>query len=244
MATDPKQSIYKQLPPWLAQIHENTIIPRRKVIANHTFMKAMLEGSAEPRDAQRYFSGLMWHLMGFDKLVTHLFSKRPLQVAELLNNRSEDKNGDTGILARIVSVFGGPAEEIKSAQWSYQPHPVWITHDALLRAVVYSPDLSWEIGAAGLNIGIESLVPYMIEPLFHAAVKNYGVSTTQAAWLESRAGEEEIQHGENGYILLSHFVAANDLALQEKCRFYIEALSYSMAYRLLQSGLPDPRNQG
>jgi pyrroloquinoline quinone (PQQ) biosynthesis protein C len=225
------------LPPWLAQIHHELIIPRRKRIQQHPFMLSMLNGSAEPKDAQGYFSGLMWHLLDFGKHVGHLMEKRDPAVADFLAGRSEDKDGDTAILGRIVEAFGGPAKRIEDSPWTYDPHPVWVWHDALLRAAIYSPDLPWQVGTAALNVGIESLVPYMIEPLFKASVTQYGVSSDQARWLESRSGEEERQHGENGYWVLSKFVDPKDRVLVEQCRFYIDALSRSMSHNLLQSGL-------
>jgi hypothetical protein len=227
----------KSWPLWLQKCHRELIVPRRKAIENHPFTLAMENGSAEPRDAQRYFSGLMWHLLDFGKHAGHLFAKRPPDVENLLEGRSEDKDGDTGILSRIVRAFGGPVELIESTPWRYQPHPVWTQHDALLRAAIYSTDLPWQVGTAALNVGIEALVPFMIEPLFRASVRNYRVDSKQAAWLESRAGEEEKQHGDNGYLLLSRFVPAKDTKLQEQCAFYIDALSASMAYGLLSSGL-------
>ena len=96
------------LPPWLAQIHHELIVPRRKRIQQHAFMQAMRNGSAEPKDAQGYFSGLMWHLLDFGKHVGHLMGKRDPAVADFLAGRSEDKDGDTAILGRIVEAFGGP----------------------------------------------------------------------------------------------------------------------------------------
>jgi len=232
---------HQTLPHWLDQCRIDLINPRRKVIENHTFIKSMLNGQAEKQQAERFFSGLMWHLLDFGKHVAYLMNKRPKEVTAFLAGRSEDKDGDTTILKRIVDALGGPALQIEKSPWTYSPHPVWVTHDALLRASIYSEDLPWQVGAAALNVGIESLVPSMIEPLFHAATRNYNLSSTQAAWLESRSGEEERQHGENGFILLAQFVAPNDTALQEKCRFYIDALSYSMAYRLLESGVAQNR---
>lgn len=225
------------LPPWLESCRKDFIDPRRKVIENHPFTKGMLAGQVEKADAERFFSGLMWHLLDFGKHVEHLMAKRPREIEKLLEGRSEDKDGDTGILKRIVVALHGPAEQIEKRPWTYRAHPVWITHDALLRSAVYSADFPWQVGAAALNAGIESLVPTMIEPLFHAATKNYGLSNSQAEWLESRSGEAERQHGENGFILLSAFVSAEDRELQEKCRYQIDALSYSMAYRLLESGM-------
>ena len=231
-----------ELPRWLQVCHEQVIVPRRRAIEHHPFIQAMQNGSAEHQDAERYFSGLMWHLLDFGKHVSHLFSKRPVEASRFLQGRSEDVDGDTGILARIVTAFGGPAERIQAQPWSYRPHSVWIHHDSLLRSVIYSTDLPWQVGAAGLNVGIEALVPHMIEPLFEASVKRYGVTSHDAKWLESRSGEEEKQHGENGYILLKHYVDENDLKLQEQCVFFIEALSRSMAYGLLSSGMPGSRS--
>ena len=224
-------------PEWILKIQEELIEPRRRVIENHPFVRGMLAGQVERADAERFFSGLMWHLLDFGNHVGHLMAKRPAEVSRVLEGRSEDQDGDTTILRRIVDALGGPSEQIEKRPWTYRAHPVWITHDALLRSAVYSPDFPWQVSAAALNVGIETLVPSMIEPLFHAAKKNYHLSDSQAEWLESRSGEAERQHGENGYILLAKFVGEDDRALQEKCRFQIDALSYSMAYRLLESGI-------
>jgi pyrroloquinoline quinone (PQQ) biosynthesis protein C len=237
-ATSSGMSQLPELPAWLSAVHENVILPRRRVIETHPFMLAMLAGSAEKRNAERYFSGLQWHLLDFGKHVGHLISKRSPEVERIIAGRSEDKDGNTDVLSRIVRAFGGPAELIEKTPWRYRPHPVWVHHDALLRAAIYSTDLPWQAGTAALTVGIESLVPFMIEPLFKASIEKYGVTNHQAAWLESRAGEEEKQHGENGYLILSQMVPAEDKEMQEKCTFFIEALSHSMAYGLLSSGLP------
>lgn len=222
--------------PWLKRLHSEVVLPRQRVIENHPFILAMSAGAAEPREAERFFSGLMWHLLDFGKHVAHHMAKRPPEVARLLEGRSEDEDGDTQILGRIVTAFGGNAELIATKPWRYRPHPVWVRHDALLRSAIYSADLPWQVGTAALNVGIESLVPTMIEPLYRASVRHYGVSTDQAKWLESRSGEEERQHGENGYLILNEFVRSDDVALQEICAFYVDALSSSMAYGLLRSG--------
>lgn len=225
------------LPPWLAAIHHDLVEPRRQAIARHPFMEQMLAGRAERRDAGVFFAGLLWHLLDFGKHVAHLMDKRPAIVGQLLTDRSEDKDGDTDILARIVGAFGQDAALIEKTPWRFSPHRVWIHHDALLRSAVYSTDYPWQVGTAALNVGIESLVPDMIEPLFRASIRNYGVTSTQAQWLASRSGEAERQHGENGYLLLTRYVDSEDLVLQDQCRFFVEALSDSMAYGLLESGL-------
>ncbi|BAC90669.1 hypothetical protein [Gloeobacter violaceus] len=225
--------------PWLEKARLEILEPRRRTMLAHPFVLAMQQGSARPEDAQRYFSGLMWHLLAFGAHVAHLFAKRPPEAALVLDGQSEDKDGDADLLARIVRAFGGPADLIEADPWSYRPHRVWIHHDALLRSAIYSTDLGWQVGTAALNVGIEALVPDMIEPLFKASVERYGVTPREAAWLESRAGEVERTHGENGFILLSHYVDAQDVALQKQCLFYIDALSYSMAGCLLESGLPE-----
>lgn len=223
--------------PWLQDVYQQMILPRRARIASHPFVIAMQSGSCEFRQAEQFFSGLQWHLMEFGAHVKHLIEKRPPEVIRVLEGRSEDKDGDTEILARIVRKFGGPSALINEQPWRYRPHSVWVYHDALLRSAIYSRDLSWQVGTAALNIGIESLVPYMIEPLFRAAVERYGVTANDAAWLASRSGEDERQHGENGFILLDQFVRADQTILIDQCRFFIDSLSRSMAYGLLQSGL-------
>ncbi len=224
------------LPSWLEEIYRETILPRRNQIQNHPFMNAMKSGTATDSQAERYFSGLFWHLLDFGKHVEHLMKKRPPEVGDLLQGRAEDKDGDTDILGRIVDRFGGPRELIGKSPWVYRPHANWIQHDALLRSAIYSTDLPWQVGTAALNVGIESLVPWMIGPLFAACRERYGLDSNQAEWLESRSGEAEIQHGENGFIILKHFVSESDLSLQQQCRFYVDALSESMAERLLATG--------
>ena len=225
-------------PQWLEAVHQELILPRRKTIEAHPFILNMQDGKTKPEEANGYFSGLMWHLLDFGKHVSFLKDKRPSRIDQLLEGRSEDVDGDTDILARIVAQFHGPVEQIKTSPWTYRPHEVWIAHDALLRSAIYSSDFEWQVGTAALNVGIESLVPFMVEPLFKACVSRYGVTAHTARWLESRSGEDEKQHGENGYLILSQYVADDDLVLQQKCRFFIDALSHSMAFHLLRSGMP------
>lgn len=233
-----KKSI-SDLSPWIRTIHQEVIQPKIRIIQNHPFVRAMEAGACEKKHAEHYFSGLMWHLLQFGKHVQFHMKKRPTAVATFLGNRSEDEDGDTEILGRIVAAFGGNPDAIAKFPDQQKVDPIWIQHDALLRAAIYSEDLPWQVGTAALNVGIESLVPTMIEPLFRASVKHYGVTTQQARWLESRSGDEEKQHGENGFLILDQFVDQHDLELQQKCRFWIEALSDSMAYRLLKTGLPE-----
>jgi len=147
-------AVQTTLAPWLAQIREELIVPRRQVILDHPFLQAMQAGTAQPEAAQRYFAGLMWHLIPFGHHVAHLFGKRPPEVTTFLAGLPEDQDGDTEILGRIVEAFGGPVRMIAETPWRYQPHPVWIHHDALLRAAVYSTDLPWQVGTAALNVGI------------------------------------------------------------------------------------------
>ncbi|NCN40642.1 hypothetical protein GW916_05270 [bacterium] len=223
---------------WLEDIKTEIIQPRAKDLVAHPFIKSMQDKTASHEDAQRYFSGLMWHLLDFDKHVRHLIKKRPQEVTTFLAGRHEDVDGDTDILGRIVEFFGGPRKQIENSPWTYTPHKVWVHHDNLLRSAIYSTDFPWQVGTAALTIGIESLVPLMIEPLYESAVKVYGVSSHQAEWLESRSGEIEKQHGENGYLILSEFADPNDEALTALARFYVDQLSYSMTYGLLESGMP------
>ena len=231
--------LISELKPWLKEIYYDLIVPRRIAIKNHDFIKAMELGSVGKHQALQYFSGLMWHLLDFGKHVAHLTNKRPLEIGTFLAGRSEDEDGDTEILGKIVKAFGGDPTEITHSPWTQKVHPIWIQHDALLRSAIYSTDFSWAVGTAALNIGIESLVPSMIEPLFRASVRTYQVSSNEAKWLESRSGEEEKQHGENGFFILNRFVDEHDSALLAQCRFYIEALSHSMANRLLLTGMKD-----
>lgn len=223
---------------WIEKIRLDIINPRLLAIIEHPFMKSMQDGTAKPEDARNYFSGLMWHLLDFGSHVDFLMNKRPPEVMDFLNGNSEDEDGDTDILGKIVAAFGDNPDRIAIDPWTYRPDPIWIQHDALLRSAIYSQDLPWQVGAAALNVGIESLVPTMIEGLFKASVENYGITTDQAQWLQSRSGEEEKQHGENGFLLLKEFVSEDDELLIKKCTFFIDALSYSMAYRLLETGLP------
>jgi hypothetical protein len=226
----------KSLHPWLHKLLTDVVLPKRKVIENHSFVKSMQLGAIQKKDALPYFEGLLWHLLDFGKHVEFLMKKRPPEVLTFLGSRAEDEDGDTQILGRIVNAFGGSFEKIVESPWSQRVHPIWIHHDALLRSAIYSQDLPWQIGVAALNVGIESLVPSMIEPLFSACVQNYSVSSHEAKWLESRSGEAEKQHGENGFLILNEFVSLGDHQLQEQCSFYIRALSDSMAYRLLNTG--------
>ncbi len=223
---------------WLDQIQEQILKPRAEEIRNHPFVLSVLSGQARREDAVHYFAGLMWHLIDFDKHVAHLHKKRPASIDDFLKERSEDKDGNTDILGRIVKEFGGPFETLVQSPWAYRPHPVWVNHDALLRSAIYSTDLSWEVGVAALNVGIESLVPTMIEPLFEGCTKNYGLSRWSAQWLESRSQEEERQHGENGFLILERYLDPDNQKVLKTCECYIDALSRSMATQLLKSGLP------
>lgn len=232
-----------ELKPWLQEIYSELIVPRRNAIQNHEFVKAMESGQVNAPQALQYFSGLMWHLLDFGKHVEHLMKKRPPEVGAFLEGRSEDEDGDTEILGKIVKAFGGDPLAIAMKPWKQKVHPIWVHHDALLRSAIYSTDFSWVVGTAALNVGIESLVPSMIEPLFKASVKLDQVSSSDAKWLESRAGEEEKQHGENGFYILNHFVDERDSALVDQCRFYIDALSHSMASRLLRTGMGESQSQ-
>lgn len=60
---------------------------------------------------------------------------------------------------------------------------------------------------------------------------------THPFMVKMQNGSAEKQHGENGYLLLKEFVSLHDTLLQQQCVFYIDQLSASMAYGLLESGL-------
>lgn len=74
--------------PWLNQLHRTILLPRRR---------GMEKGSAEPKDAERFFSGLMWHLIDFGKHVSFHMAKRPPEVSQFLSGKSEDTVRDTDI---------------------------------------------------------------------------------------------------------------------------------------------------
>lgn len=221
--------------PWLRETHHEIILPARQRMLSHAGLQAVQAGKASRNHILSYFSGLLWHLKDFDKHVSHLMKKRPPEISRLLEGRSEDQDGSLDSLVKPVDFFGGDSQLILKSPWSYEPHEVWVHHDALLRSCIYSTDFEWQVGTAALNIGIEALVPYMVGSLLEASHKKYQFGGENAEWLESRSGEEEIQHGENGYLLLNHYIDESDHALIEKCRFFIRALSHSMSDRLFMS---------
>lgn len=77
----------------------------------------------------------------------------------------------------------------------------------------------------------------MLEPLLRAAVLHDGLNHHQAEWLASRSGEEERQHGDNGFILLRRSVDPTDAQLVEHCRFFVEILSDMISGTLPDTGL-------
>lgn len=220
---------------WVRRLHDEIIEPARNRMLRHQGLQGVVEGRAQKSAILQYFSGLLWHLRDFDKHVAFLMKKRPQEVDALMVGRSEDQDGSLDSLVRPVEFFGGNASMILETPWAFKPHPVWIHHDAMLRSCIYSQDFEWQVGAAALNVGIESFVPDMVGALMQACHQSYGFGGKNAEWLESRSGEEERQHGENGYIILNKFVEEGDVELISKCKFFIRALSDSMSRRLFSS---------
>ena len=77
----------------------------------------------------------------------------------------------------------------------------------------------------------------MCGPLADALEQGYGVTGLPLKWLQQRTTLEEIEHGDNGFLILSHFVDETDAQLVATCRLYADKLSLSMSKYLLDGGL-------
>ena len=80
-------------------------------------------------------------------------------------------------------------------------------------------------------------MPWMCGPLADALEEGYGIQGLALEWLHQRITPEEIEHGDNGFLILSHFVDADDADLVANCGLYADKLSLSMSQGLLNGGL-------
>ena len=86
---------------------------------------------------------------------------------------------------------------------NYTPPQECFWHEAQLRSAIFSTDLRWQVGAAAINAGTEGIVPWMCGPLADVLQQGSGVAGLPLKWLLQRITLEEIEHGDNGFLILS-----------------------------------------
>ena len=181
----------------------------------------------------------------------HLFLKladrRPPSVAvfiasiggRLNDGHSSDlaRNATEASFSALIEALGGDFMWFKTNLDTFSPPYEWFLHNAQLRAAIYSPDFSWEVGIAAMNTGTEGTVPWYCGPLAEALEMGYGIHGIATEWLRVRGGHEAKEHGDNGFKVLSQFVNEDDIKTIGECNLFVDRLSLSMSQTLLDCGL-------
>lgn len=232
------------LAPWVQDLYKDVILPRRRSAAAHPFTQAIRAGQVEKSALVAYFQGMYWHVTRAGHLFGGFFARRPAEVATLLAGRAEDGHSpeeetrlQKSSLGALITALGGDLEGFEAGLADYVPPQEWFLHETQLRSAIFSADFPWQIGASTINAGTEGIVPWMCGPLADALEEGYGIHGLALEWLHQRITPEEIQHGDNGFLILSHFVDANDSDLVANCGLYADKLSLSMSQGLLNGGL-------
>lgn len=232
------------LAPWVQGLYADVILPRRRVAANHPFTRAVRAGEVDKAALVAYFQGMYWHVTRAGHLFGGFFARRPADVETFLAGRSEDGHSpeeETRLqktsLGALIDGLGGDSQGFDARLTDYTPPQEWFLHETQLRSAIFSADFPWQVGAAAINAGTEGIVPWMCGPLADALAEGYGMDGLALEWLRQRITQEEIEHGDNGFLILSHFVDGSDPAQVAKCRLYADKLSLSMSVGLLDGGL-------
>ncbi len=232
-----------RLAPWVERLYDEIVLPRRQAAAAHPFTAAVGAGEVDRDVLRAYVEGLFWHITRARGLFAAFFAKRPGEVDAFLAGRAEDGKPPEeqalrmrASLRALLESFGTDADAFERDLAGFRPPQEWWWHETQLRAAVFSDDLPWQVAAAAINAGTEGIVPWMCGPLSDALERGYGLSGQALEWLRYRISTDEVEHGDNGFLLLSHFVDAGDTALQGACALYLERLSLSTSRYLLDCG--------
>lgn len=232
-----------RLSPWVEKLYDDVVLPRRRAAAAHPFTAAVARGEVSHEALRHFVEGLYWHVSRTRPLFEGFFTKRPAEVEEFLAGRAEDGHNPEDVAATMLASlhallrsFGSDPEALTAGIERFSPPQEWWWHETQLRAAVYSDDLPWQVAAAALNAGTEGIVPWMCGPLADALEQGYGLSEQALLWLRFRITTDEVEHGDNGFLLLSHYVDAADERLVGECSLYLERLTLSMSAHLLGAG--------
>lgn len=230
--------------PWVQTLYADVILPRRHSAARHPFTEAVRLGQVEKSVLVAYFQGMYWHVTRAGHLFGGFFARRPAEVGTFLEGRAEDGHSpedetrlQKSSLGALIDALGGDAQTFEAGLTDYTPPPEWFLHETQLRSAIFSMDFPWQVGAAAINAGTEGIVPWMCGPLADALAEGYGIHGLALEWLHQRITPEEIEHGDNGFLILSHFVDQSDPEQVALCRLYADKLSLSMSKALLDGGL-------
>lgn len=239
------------LAPWVRALYADVILPRRQAAAGHPFTQAVRAGEVDRAALVAYFQGMYWHVTRAGHLFGGFFARRPADVETFLAGRAEDGHSpedETRLqktsLGALIDALGGDAARFDARLTDYTPPQEWFLHETQLRSAIFSGDFPWQVGAAAINAGTEGIVPWMCGPLADALAEGYGVDGLALEWLRQRITPEEIEHGDNGFLILSHFVDGSDPDQVAHCRLYADKLSLSMSRGLLDGGLRLHREAG
>lgn len=233
-----------ELAPWVRDLYRDVICPRRRDAATHPFIHAVGIAAIDHTALSAFFQGMYWHVTRAGHLFGGFFARRPAAVKTFLAGRAEDGHSpeeETRLqqrsLGALIEELGGDLDGFRADLENYQPPQEWFWHEAQLRSAIFSADFPWQVGAAAINAGTEGIVPWLCGPLANALEQGYGLSGASLEWLYQRITPEEIEHGDNGFLILSHFVDEDDVEQVAACCLYADKLSLSMSKHLLDCGL-------
>ncbi len=208
---------------WLIELRRDVIEPVRDKALAHPFLADIAAGTFPVHKLRRYFADLCWTIITTPGVVASLAARTPHYEHEIKTKLLENAHSEwnhSWALAQTVTALGGPGDRIYEG-----PEHTW---DALPYAwhlrnwqVLYAYNEPWIDGVAAFAVGIEALVPTIINPLWHACEANYGLKDEALDWLAWHGGEVEMQHGNDGLLILEQKVAPDDVALQQHLRSVI-----------------------
>lgn len=201
---------------WLIGLRTDVVEPIRDRALAHPFLQEVSTGSFPVHKLRRFFADLCWVIITTPGVVAALAARTPhyehdIKTKMLENARSEWNHSRA--LSRTVNALGGPGDLIYQGPdhaWQALPY-AWHLRNW---QVNYAYNEPWLDGIAAFAVGIESLVPTIIHPLWKACERHYGLTGEAANWLMWHGGEVEMQHGNDGLFILESRVPAGDRELQ------------------------------
>jgi pyrroloquinoline quinone (PQQ) biosynthesis protein C len=225
---------------WVRRIRDELLLPRRALAAQRPPIPAIRAGTATPPEVvDGFLLPSLWRILRFPELVAVLGARGPEYDWEmkrgLLRNAYEECEHPF-LLGRAIRALGGdPEPTLHGTAGGFVP-----TAEMLWRRewfVYYAYHRPWIEGIAALQVAIEAIAPFALQPVWDGLREHYGLSADDLAWFAIHAGEVEMRHGNEGILLLERYVADDDVETQAR-------LYYVIDYSTRAAPPPGPLPQG
>ncbi|MBI3090410.1 MAG: iron-containing redox enzyme family protein [Candidatus Tectomicrobia bacterium] len=210
---------------WINEARDTLVTPYRKKMAEHPYLREAIAGTLPREKLLCLAENTLWLITSFPEVIATFASRCPrydhgLKKQLLANAWSEHEH--PMFLARAVKALGGdPAPILKGPDWGpFQPKRVVICMRYWMHYAAHQ--LSWPEALAAVPVGIESFVPYQMNPIWKSLTTNYGLSADDTEWFAIHGGEVEMEHGNEGIRRLEKYVHPRDLEMQQACRHAIK----------------------